>query len=82
MRYVGILILSLIAIFFGGCSLLITPTILTDGFGILPLLWLLGFGIAALCFLGIKKILARGKPADQGRAGTPGDRGRDDPNVN
>lgn len=54
------IILGLIALFFGGCSLLFSGLILTDGGPPdLLLIWLSGFAIAGLCIWAIVGINRR-----------------------
>ncbi len=68
MRAVGFIILLIIALFSGGCSLVFTGMIGSMGFDPLTLIWLSGFGVSALCVRGMVG-LTRGAAEARRRAG-------------
>ncbi len=69
MKTFAIIILTILAILGGGCSLAFTPIMFPAGFGggdgFLTLIWLSGFAIAAACIWGIVKIRRSAKKPDQ-----------------
>ncbi len=74
MRTFAAIILILLAVMTGGCSLLFSPYGLQDVFdgfaGGMGVIWLIGVGITVLLGLGAKRLLRR-PPPPGGQDGTP-----------